>query len=155
MGLANVLPSPLSVAAVLPLVSPRVIVPVPDPPPADVLVVSETVPALIVSPLVNVFAPLKVNCDVALFWTTPVTFVPMTAEMVVVPPSLEPELVIVPVLLTGVVEKVILAKPSESITKLPVPVMPLVKVRVENPTFVIVKLLFRIIAPLRVLVVDT
>ena len=96
IGLANVLPSPWSVAAVLPLVSPIVIVPVPEPPKADVLVVPLNVPALMVSPPVKVLAPDRVSCEVAEFCTMPVTLVPMTAEMVEVPLP-EPKLVIVPI----------------------------------------------------------
>lgn len=149
MGLANVLPSPWSVAAVLPLVSPMVIVPVPDPPPADVLVVSETVPALIVNPPVKVLAPDKVNCDVALFWTTPVTFVPITALIVVVP-VLEPEFVIVPVLLTEVVDRVTVDEPELFIIKFPVPVIPPLRVRVVVVSLLNVKLLFSVIAPVKV-----
>lgn len=91
------------VASALPLVLPIVSVPVP---PAVELVLRARLPALIVTPLVKVLLPVSVNCDVALFWTTPVTLVPMTALIVVVPLPV-PELVIVPVLLIDVVDIVI------------------------------------------------
>jgi hypothetical protein len=51
-------------------------------------------------------APERVNCDVPLFWTTPVTPVLITALMATEPLPL-PELVIVPILLTVVPEIVI------------------------------------------------
>lgn len=98
IGLAKVMPAPLSVTAeALATESPSVIVPVPEPPPADVLVVSETVPALIVNPEVKVLTPDSVNCDVELFWITPVTLVPMTA-LIMVPAALVLAFVIVPII---------------------------------------------------------
>ena len=60
-----------------------------------------------------------------LFWMTPVTLVPMTALMVV-PPEPEPELVMVPALLTEVVERVIPAAIELLLLRmrLPVPLIP-------------------------------
>lgn len=127
--------------------SPIVIAPVPEPPKALALVVPKTVPALIVNPPVKVLTPDKVNCDVALFWMTPVTLVPMTELMVVVPlPA--PELVIVPILLIETVERVVVLVFVVLIITLPVPVMPPDNVNVLAA--LIVKLLFSVIAPLKV-----
>ena len=53
-------------AFALPLVSPNVIAPVPEPPKALALVRPRTVPALIVKPPVNVLAPERVRVAVAL-----------------------------------------------------------------------------------------
>ena len=71
----------------------------------------------------KVFAPDKVSCDVALFWITPVTFVPMTELMVVVPEP-EPELVMVPALLMDAPEMVVLLEVKLLIIIFPVPVTP-------------------------------
>ena len=141
-----------NVAAALPLVSPMIIVPVPEPPKALVLVCPSTVPALMVKPPVKVLAPESVNCDVALFWITSVTFVPMTALMVVVPAP-ELELVIVPMLLMEVVESKVKPIVGLLIVILPVPVTPPVNIRSpEEPPVVEVnvRLLFNVTAPLKV-----
>ena len=58
-------PPPFNVALAEPVVSPMVMVLVLAPN-AFALVLPLTVPDLIVNPVVNVFAPLKFNCDVAL-----------------------------------------------------------------------------------------
>src|SRR5882724_9750593 len=106
MGLAKVpAKPPLSVALAEPALLPMVIVLVLAPK-AFALVVPLTVPALIVRPLLNaVFAPERTSVDVALFSVTPVTLLPI-APLIVVVPLLEPELVIVPVLLMVAVERV-------------------------------------------------
>jgi len=108
-----------------------------------------------VNPPVKVLAPERVNCDVALFWMTPVTFVPMTALIVVVPLP-EPEFVIVPMLFTEFVDKVIVAPLlalCALIVILPVPVTPPVNTTLlEKPPVVEVnvRLLFNVTAPLKV-----
>ena len=125
--------------------SPIIIVPlVPPPvvePKAVLLIVPNTVPAFIVNPPVKVFIPDKVNCDVALFWMTPVTLVPMTALMVVVPVPV-PELVMVPVWLIEVVERVIVPVLVLFIIMFPVPVMPPFRINAAVPLDK-VKLLFK------------
>ncbi len=124
IGLANVpAKPPFNVALELPVLSPRVMAPVPEPPKALVLVVPLTVPALMVSPPVKVLAPESVSCEVAEFCTTPVTLVPMTAEMVTEPLP-EPKLVIVPVLFTDAVESVRVNVLMPLSVKLFVPVTP-------------------------------
>ena len=105
IGFGKVRLSPINVALALPVESPRVIVPVPEPPKALVLVVPLTVPALMVRPPVNVLAPDRVNCEVVLFWMTPVTFVPMI-ELIVTMPEPAFKFVTVPKLLTVAVERV-------------------------------------------------
>lgn len=114
------------VAADVPLVLPNVMVPVPkafaaaDEP--------KTVPASMVNPPVKVLAPPKVNCDVVLFSTTPVTLVPIT-ELIVVAPVPAPTLVTVPVLLMLPVANVTVPLvPFSLIVKLLVPVTPPLKV---------------------------
>ena len=91
-------------------------------------------------------APERIKIEVELFWIMPVTLVSMTALMAVVPEPV-PELVIVPVLLTLVVERVI----PEAIallllsTRLPVPVTPPDTVSTALP----LELLFvRVVPPL-------
>lgn len=113
-------------ASALPLVSPRVTVPVPEPPNALVLVVPLTVPDLIVKPPVKVLAPERVNCEVALFWITPVTLAPMTELIVTGPFAPLPAFVTVPVLLIAPVENVRLVPMAELliIVRLLVPVTP-------------------------------
>ncbi len=112
-------------ALALPDVSPRVTVPVPFPPRALLLVLACTVPARTASPPPKVLRPLKVNCEVELFSTAPVTFAPMTALTRTEPLPL-PELVTVPALFTEVVESVM---PLVRLlllfrVRLPVPVTP-------------------------------
>ena len=70
---------------------------------------------------------MSVNAEVLLFSTTPVTFVPITALIVVVPAPL-PELVIVPTLFRVVPLKVIVPLVPLLITRSLVPVTPPVKV---------------------------
>ena len=72
-----------------------------------------------------------------LFWVMPVTFAPTPALIVVLP--LDPEFVIVPVLLTEVVDKVILSAVALLFCKIkfPVPVTPPVTVRA--PPVVLIK----------------
>ena len=106
-------------------------------------------PDFMVKPLVNVLAPLS-HKDEAEFWITPVTFVPMTAEMVVFPKP-APELVIVPMLLTATVV-ILIADQFVLIVRSPVPVIPPVTVSVlpsENGVDN-VKLLLSATAPLKV-----
>ena len=81
------------------------------------LVKAFTVPDLIVNPLVKVFTPLRFNAEVALFWITPVTFVPMIPLMALAALPL-PELVIVPVML-GAPEIVMTPPAPELSTMLP------------------------------------
>src|SRR6185295_11335029 len=125
IGWANVPANPpFSVALALPLLSPSVIT-LALAPKAFALVVPLTLPALISNPLVNVFAPESVSCDVALSCTTPVTLVPMMALMSVEPVPV-PELVTVPVGLTLVVDSVMPLAIALLLlsTRLPVPVTP-------------------------------
>ena len=82
----------MSVALAEPLLPPRAIVPTPK---AFALVVPLTVPELIVRFPAKVFAPERINAEVALFSYTPVTFVPMF-ELIVVAPLPAPMLVTVP-----------------------------------------------------------
>ena len=85
-------------------------------------------------PPVKVLTPDRSNSEVALFSTTPVTLAPITA-LINVEPAPVPELVIVPALLTEVVESV---RP-EAIelllfsTRLPVPIIPPETVSSELP----------------------
>lgn len=103
---------------------------------------SSNVPDVIVtSPLIVELLPDKSKFDVALFWMTPVTFVPMTAEIVVVPEP-APILVTVPALLIVAVENVMVPEvalllmvkllvpvtPPENITDMAVPLLPMVRV---------------------------
>ena len=68
--------------------------------------------------------PERVNCEVALFWTTPVTLEPITALIVVAAVPL-PELVTVPMLLTGpVVTEMPFVLLLVSRVRLPVPETP-------------------------------
>src|SRR5262245_1147067 len=116
---------------------------------------SLSVPALIVVLPPYVFAPLRVNCDVALLSTTPVTLVPMMALMSVAPEPL-PLLVIVPMLLTEVVDNVmpLAIELLLLMTRLPVPVTPPDTVSTDKPLallFVsVVPPLFTVSAPLTV-----
>jgi len=118
-----------NVELLLPLESPITIVPAPK---LLVPVVPRTQPFFIVRLPVNVLTPVKVNDEVELFWTTPVTLVPMT-ELIVVAPEPAPELVIVPVLLTDTVERVMMPIPVAFNVIFPilVPVTPPLKVRFE------------------------
>ena len=118
----------VSVALLLPLVFPSTIAPVPN---AALLVEPVEVPLRMVRPPVKVFAPDSLRVEVALSWTTPVTLVPMGALIKTLPVPL-PELVIVPVLLTDAVEIVVplAVEPSFLKIRLPVPVMPPVRVNV-------------------------
>ena len=85
-------------------------------------------------PPVKVLTPDRSNSEVALFSTTPVTLAPITA-LINVEPAPVPELVIVPALLTEVVESV----RHEAIelllfsTRLPVPIIPPETVSSELP----------------------
>ena len=98
------------VALLLPAESPMVIVLVPEPSPnvvatPDKLPVS--VPALmVIGPENALLLADRVSAEVVLSWTMPVTFEPIAALMVV-PPAPVPELVMVPALLTEVVESVV------------------------------------------------
>lgn len=125
IGLANVpLNAPFKVALALPLESPIVIVLAA--PPNDPATLPLTVPALMSRPPVKRLVPVvRVNCEVELFWMTVVTSAPMTA-LISVSPAPAPELVIVPVLLTLVVE-IVMPLVIELLlfrTKLPAPVIP-------------------------------
>ena len=137
-----------NVALALPLVSPMVMTLVLAPK-AFALPEPITVPALMVNPPVKVLAPERERLDVALFWITPVTLLPMTALIVVVPLPM-PELVIVPELLIGFVVRLTPPLFVLLIVMLPVPVIPPViiisPVELENN----IRLLFKVIAPLRV-----
>jgi len=138
---------PLKVALAEPPLSP-IVMPLA---PKALATVPLTVPDLIVRPLVKVFAPLKVNCDVALFSITPVTLVPIT-EMISVAPVPVPEFVTVLELLTLPVEMVnafvigvLLLR-----TRAPVPVAPPDKVSVPPMSVSVVPRLFVVRAPLTV-----
>lgn len=89
------------------------------------LILANAVPDLINRPPFHVLAPLKVKDEVALFWMTPVTFVPMTALISAVPAPV-PWLVIVPVLFTAVVRIVMPLAVAILFCRirLPVPVTP-------------------------------
>ena len=117
----------VSVALLLPPVFPSTIAPVPN----AALVEPVNAPLRMVRPPVKVFAPDSVRVEVALSWTTPVTLVPMGALIKTLPVPL-PELVIVPVLLTDAVEIVtpLAVEPSFLKIRLPVPMMPPVRVMV-------------------------
>lgn len=93
-----------------------------------------TVPALIASPLVNVFVPDKTKDDVAEFWTTPVTLVPMTPEMVVVAVVL-PLFVIVPVGFIEVPDNKV--PPAVAFKSIPVTLEPIDALIVTVPVFVL------------------
>ena len=71
--------------------------------------------------------PLMFRPDVALFWTTPRTLVPMT-ELIATAPVPVPALVIVPMLLREPVAKVSVPVPALARTRLLVPVTPPEKV---------------------------
>lgn len=113
-----------------------------------------SVPAwMSISPTVELL-PDKINAEVLLFCVIPVTLLPITAEMVVVPlPA--PELVIVPVLLTPVTpfERVIVCVLAPLKIKLPVPEIAPLTILLA-PFVAIVKLLLSVIAPLKVLADD-
>ena len=79
------------------------------------------------------FAADRMREDVALFWVTPITFVPMAEEIDTLPDPL-PELVIVPVLFTDAVVIVMLPEFCRRV-RLPVPVMPPEWVKVVAPLF--------------------
>ena len=90
--------------------SPRVIA-FADGPAAPETVVALLTPAikrpfLTITPPEKVFAPERVKLEVELFWTTPVTLEPITV-LIESEPVPVPELVIVPMWLSGVVETVI------------------------------------------------
>ena len=112
--------------------------PVPPTPPftvsiAVLLLVSVVPPALTVS------KPLVVNADVVLFSVMPVTLLPILALISELPEPV-PELVMVPVLFTSFVDNVM---PLADVLlffriKLPVPVTPLVNVRIAVLLFIIV-----------------
>ena len=128
---------PFNVEFALPVESPIVIT-LEFAPKALTLVLPLTVPDLIVKPLVKVFTPESIRLEVAEFSITPVTFVPMIAE-IVLSPAPEPELVIVPMWLTEVVERVIPAA-SELLLfkiKLPVPVVPPETVKIFVPAVLV------------------
>ena len=84
---------------------------------------------------------------------TPVTFVPITA-LIVVELLPKPEFVIVPALLIDVVERVIALKEDPELITLvmilPVPVIPPVNISLRLLVPVIVRLLFSVTAPLKV-----
>ena len=83
-----------------------------------------------VKPLVKVLTPERVNNEVALFWITPVTLVPMT-ELIDTPAVLLLELVTVPTLLIAPVESAMLPPPiALLISKLLLPVTPPVRLKV-------------------------
>jgi len=95
-----------------------------------------------------VFTAESVNPEVLLFSVTPVTFVPITALIVVVPAPV-PEFVIVPPLFRLVVEAVIAPPPLALKIRLPVPVTPPESVTVPKPLLVtVVPPLFTLSAPL-------
>jgi len=82
-------------------------------------------PKVVTPSLVKMFAPLRMSWDVALLWTSRVTFVPMTALTAVLPVPV-PELVIIPAGLIVVPDSVM---PLAIVllllrTRLPVPVTP-------------------------------
>ena len=136
MGFATKAPfkPPANVALLFPVESPMVIV-LDAAPKAVVLVWPSTVPAFMVRPVVKELLPDNVSWEVGLFWTTPVTFVLMTWDIVVVPEP-EPELVMVPTLLT-VFEMVMLPVLLQLSVRLPLPLIALD--RVSNPEPVEVK----------------
>jgi len=107
------------------------------------------VPALMVVALVKRLTPASTNFDVPLFCVSPVTFVPMTALISVLPVPL-PEFVTVPALFTEAVDKVI---PLAVVllllsTKLPLPVTPPDNVNAAVLLLVsVVPLLFTVNAP--------
>ena len=106
-------------------------------------------------------APERVNCEVLLFWMRPVTLVPMTALMVVVPEP-EPELVIVPALLRLVVERVTVpvvalllmvrllvpVTPPLKVVEMAVPLLPSVSVPVVVEASMIALLYVRPVVPI-------
>ena len=73
-------------------------------------------------------APLIVSAEVVLFSVMAVTFAP-TPPLIVVRPVLEPRLVMVPVLLTLLVDRVIVLLAVALKVRLPAPVMPPLMVR--------------------------
>ena len=81
---------------------PMVMVPVPK---ALALTVPLSVPASMTVPVENVLTPESVSPEVELFCTTPVTLVPITALISELPEPV-PELVMVPILLTALVDTV-------------------------------------------------
>ena len=88
MGLAKVLKSPSSVTLeLLATESPRVIMPVPEPPKALALVVPLTVPALMVKPPVKVLAPERVSVP-APFWVRPPAPLIMPLKVVLPAPTI-------------------------------------------------------------------
>lgn len=127
--------------------SPIVIVPVPA---ALALPANLHVPDFIVTPLEKVLFPDKESGEVELFWITPVTFVPITAEIVAVPEP-APELVIVPVLLIGLVWIVIPCVFVTLMIILPLPVIPpeTVNAPIGDPR-PIVKFVYKVISPAKV-----
>ena len=94
---------------------------------------------------------LIVKADVLEFSLMAVTLLP-TPPVIVVVPLVLPELVIVPVLLTGFVDNVTTDAPVPLIVMFPVPVMPPLRVSVPE-LGVILKLLLSVTAPLKVVVV--
>ena len=86
--------------------------------------------------------PERVSPEVLLFWTTPVTLAPMTALMSDAPLPL-PELVMVPMLLTLVPEKVMPLASALLLlsTRLPVPLTPPETVSTEPPLLLVKVLL--------------
>ena len=87
---------------------------------------------VLVAVFANVICPETKRADVVLFSVIPVTADPTAAEIKVLPAP-NPELVIVPVLLTKVVDKVILSAVALLFCKVkfPVPVTPPVTVSAE------------------------
>jgi hypothetical protein len=104
----------------------------------------------VVPPLLTVRAPLTVKAEVVLFSVTAVTFVP-TAAVIVAVAVLLPALVIVPVLLTATVVKLVVPLvPVLLIVMLPVPPTPPEKVRLFVVVEATLRLLWRVIAPLKI-----
>jgi hypothetical protein len=104
-------------------------------------------------PVVNVFAPLNTSVEVGLFCTTPVTFVPKMLEMVVVAAPV-PEFVTLPVMFTLAVERVMVPAPLAFRFKLPVPVMPPLKVKLLAVVARLSACELSVTAPLKILAAE-
>lgn len=118
---------------------------------------SDKVPAEIVTAPTVELLPDKVSADVAEFCVMPVTFVPIT-ELMVTAPAPEPELVMVPVLFTEVVERRIASAVALLLLsiKLPVPVVPPETVSILVPAVLVsvVLELFTVIAVVLIVKAD-
>ena len=117
--------------------------------------VSADPPAVLVSVVPPVFTlravVLIVSPEPTLFCVMAVTLAPIPPE-ITLSPVLVPELVMVPVLLTLAVESVRTPAPLELIVRLPVPVMPPLKVSAVPPPNTCKSWLLSVIAPLKTLV---